>query len=90
MMITIAKDLRLTCYTRESCTAADVERVNHIVDLVMYESHHVPTCDYTLIFSGWASCMLKKRKKLRTKKIESCRYWLTRTIFPPLLFHQMI
>jgi len=67
MMITIAKNLGLTCYTRESCTAADVRRVNHIVDLVISESHHVPTCDYIQIFSGWASCMLKRRKKLRAK-----------------------
>jgi hypothetical protein len=90
MIIPIAKNLGLTCYTRESCTAADVGCVNHIVDLVMSESHHVPTCDYIQIFSGWASCMLKKRKKLRAKKMERRRYWLTRTVFPSLLLHQMI
>ncbi len=89
MMITIANGLELTCYMRESCTAADVGRVNHIVDLAMSESHHVPTCDYIPIFSGWASCMLKKRKKLRAKT-EGYRYWLTRTIFPSLFLHQMI
>ena len=65
-------------------------RVNHIVDVVISESHHVPTCDYIPILSGSASCMLKKRNKLRAKKVESRRYWLTRTIFPALLLHQMI
>ena len=90
MIITIAKSLGLTYYTRESCTAANVGRVNHIVGLVMSESHHVPTFDYIPIFSQWASCMLKKGKKLRANKIESHQYWLTRTIFPSLLLHQMI
>ena len=90
MIIIIAKGLGLTCYTRESCTAGDVRRVNHIVELVISESHNVPTCDYIQIFSGSASCMLKKGKKLRAKKTESRRYWLTRTIFPSLLLHQMI
>jgi hypothetical protein len=53
------------------------------------ESHHVPTCDYIQISSGWASCMLKKRDILRAK-MESRQYWLTRTIFPSLLLHQTI
>jgi hypothetical protein len=61
MMTTTGKGLGLTCCTRESCTAVDVGRVNHVVDLVMSESHHVPTCDYIPIFSEWASYMLKKR-----------------------------
>jgi hypothetical protein len=89
-MIAIAKGLGLSYYTRVSCTAADVGCVNHIVDLVISESHHVLTSDYIPIFSGWASYMLEKRKKLRAKKTESRRYWLTRTIFPSLLLHQMI
>jgi hypothetical protein len=71
MVITILKGLELTCYMRESCTAADVGHVNHFVGLVMSESHHLPTCDYIPIFSEWASCMLKKTKKLRAKKKRS-------------------
>ena len=61
-MITITEGLGLTCYMRESSTEIDVGRVNHIVDIVLSESYHVPTCDYIPIFSGSASCMLKTKK----------------------------
>lgn len=62
VMITIIEGLGLTCYTRESSTATDVGRVNHIVDIVLSESYRVPTCDYIPIFFGSAPCMLKTKK----------------------------